>query len=212
MLKGDGLSVASILRCILHIPLRWAYSPVTRQNVHEGGLSSSRGAHDGHQTSACEVPRDAFQQRLVTWNPEQKDAGPLSLPPIKKRNKILTDTKPTCWEFHPPQTHTQHSQLHPKKQGSFYSFFLDSALDLLHPWQSQLGSSDPETHTPSSSRILSPGNRDSRCPRCWEMRWSVRSPAEFFPPPSEWRANYATPCEPVKLSFWKGFKTLTLNV
>ena len=36
------------------------------------------------------------------------------------------------------------------------------------PWRPQLGSSDPEKHTPSSSRMNSPVCRDSRLPRCLE--------------------------------------------
>ena len=34
-----------------------------------------------------------------------------------------------------------------------------------HPWRPQLGSSDPESDTPSPIRILSPVCRNSRCPR-----------------------------------------------
>ena len=57
-------------------------------------------------------------------------------------------------------------------------------LDPPRPWRPQLGSSDPESDTPSPSRILSPICPNSRCPRhfkcgylsCWvvEYFWGRR--------------------------------------
>ena len=80
------------------------------------------------------------------------------------------------------------------------------ALDSPHtprPWWPQLGSSDPEKYTPSSSCMNSPVCRDSRRPRCWEcgdQSFPLLSP----PPPSEWQANYVTPYKPAKLSRGRG--------
>lgn len=41
-------------------------SPVSRQNVHERRLPSSRRTHDGYQFSTVEFPRDPFQKGLVS--------------------------------------------------------------------------------------------------------------------------------------------------
>lgn len=41
-------------------------SPVSRQNVHERRLPSSRRTHDGYQLSTVEFPRDPFQKGLVS--------------------------------------------------------------------------------------------------------------------------------------------------
>lgn len=40
--------------------------PVPCQDVHQGGLAGSRGAHDGHQVPTGEPARDSSEQSFVT--------------------------------------------------------------------------------------------------------------------------------------------------
>lgn len=43
-----------------------ARSPVSGQDVHERGLPGPRRTHDGHQLPAVELPRNSFQEGLVS--------------------------------------------------------------------------------------------------------------------------------------------------
>ena len=93
-----------------------------------------------------------------------------------------------------------YSQFGSQSHTHFNNYLLLLALDsppTPRPGRPLLGSSDPERHTPSSSRILSPVNHDSRHPSCP----TAESPP---PPPSEWRASYAAPSEPVELGLRQG--------
>lgn len=44
------------------------YPPVPSEDIHESGLSSSWGPHDGYQVPASEFPRDSFELSFVTWD------------------------------------------------------------------------------------------------------------------------------------------------
>ena len=66
------------------------------------------------------------------------------------------------------------------------------------PRRLQGGSSDPEKHTPSSSRVDSTECRDSRRPRCWEC--GDLSPAESSSLPQSDEPIMSLQCEPAKLS------------